>query len=58
MADAAADSAVTSFGRFGGGEDVDCEGGGGTRGGSAAVKEQKVRVQVRTEKVEVLEYPE
>ena len=61
VADAAADSAVTSFGSFGsfgGGEDVDCEGGGGTRGGSAAVKEQKVRIQVRTEKVEVLEYPE
>ena len=61
VADAAADSAVTSFGSFGsfgGGEDVDCEGGGDTRGGSAAVKEQKVRIQVRTEKVEVLEYPE
>ena len=55
VADAAADSAVTSFGSFGrlgGGEDVDCEGRGDTRGGSAgAVKEQKVRIQVRTEKL-------
>ena len=61
VADAATDSAVTSFssfGSFGGGEDVDCEGEEGGRGGSAAVKEQKVRIQVSTEKVEVLQYPE
>jgi hypothetical protein len=63
VANAAADSAVTSFssfGSFGGGEDVDCESGEGARGGPgpAAVKEQRVKIQVRTEKVEVLEYPE
>ena len=64
VADAAGDSAVTSFSSFGmrlggrGGEDTDCEGGEGARGGSAAVMEQKVRIDVRIEKVEVLDYPE
>ena len=58
VADAAADSAVTSFGSFASREDVDCENGEGARGGSAAVKEGKIKIQVRTEKVELLEYPE
>ena len=58
VASAAADSAVTSFssfGNFSGREDVDCE--GEERGGSV-VSEDKITIQVRTEKVELLEYPE
>ena len=65
VADAAADSAATSFSSFGSfvgrgaSEDVDCEGGEGARGGgSSAVLEQKVKIHARREKVELLEYPD
>ena len=60
MANVAADCAVTSFfssfSSFDGGEDVYCEGGEAARDGSAAVKEQKLKIHVQTEKVEILEY--
>ena len=62
VADAAAGTAVTSFSSFGGSlfgsrsEDVDCDdrAEGEAR---AAIQEHQVKVDARTEKVELLEYP-
>ena len=67
VADAAADTVVSTLSSFGGvfsasrTEDVDCESGseGATAGGStsAAVHEQRVKIDTNMEKVELLEYP-